>query len=309
MGGCDRHGCRIPAGRGESDAGTGLPRYLRPAYPAGQSASRFLAALQLELDPELGRRPAGRPAEPRCLRAAVAVGSGGADPAHRPTARPQGGPTRPAREPASRRGRPAGPEGRPVVAPGTSYLDPLSATDFVSEKWLEDVLAGTIEPRPSSVGFLDEPDRCNSRVSNGPQRRVPHRGCSSARRALATGVCARHASGPQHPCAPGASGSSTRRASLAQTQPETQPEPSAGRRGSLFIRHASRTRNLWYHGVEPSSAANAAGDVRLPPTGPMIRGIPSSGYGGRITHRHGNDLMGDVETVYPQGDVSTSDEP
>jgi hypothetical protein len=33
-------------------------------------------------------------------------------------------------------------------------LDPLSATDFVSEKWLRDMLAGAIEPRPSSVGFL-----------------------------------------------------------------------------------------------------------------------------------------------------------
>jgi asparagine synthase (glutamine-hydrolysing) len=33
-------------------------------------------------------------------------------------------------------------------------LAALRATDFVKEQWLEEMLSGGVEPRPSSVGFL-----------------------------------------------------------------------------------------------------------------------------------------------------------
>ncbi len=122
--------------------------------PQDKAHSRFLAALQLELDPELGQLPLeGRPSP-----AAYAHPSPW-DPVTQ-TLRTGQRLARKAVQRVRRGNRP--PAGGDVLAqkvvqwwrqePHT--LDPLGATDFLSEKWLQDVLAGTIEPRPSSVGFL-----------------------------------------------------------------------------------------------------------------------------------------------------------
>ncbi len=122
--------------------------------PQDKAHSRFLAALQLELDPELGQLPLeGRPSP-----AAYAHPSPW-DPVTQ-TLHTGRRLARKAVQRARRGNRP--PAGGDLLAqkvvqwwrqePHT--LDPLSATDFVSEKWLDDMLAGGIEPRPSSVGFL-----------------------------------------------------------------------------------------------------------------------------------------------------------
>ena len=122
--------------------------------PQDKAHSRFLAALQLALDPELGRIPLeGRPSP-----AAFAHPS----PWH-PAAQTLRTGQRLARKAIQRARRgnrpPAGGEllAEKVVRwwrqePHT--LDPLAALDFVSEHWVEDLLAGRVEPRPSSVGFL-----------------------------------------------------------------------------------------------------------------------------------------------------------
>ncbi|CAM5402044.1 hypothetical protein [Leifsonia shinshuensis] len=49
--------------------------------------------------------------------------------------------------------------------------------------------------------------------------------------------------------------------------------------GSARIRQRSSARSRWYHGVAPSSAANAGGELRLPPTGPMTNGMPRPAAG------------------------------
>ena len=124
---------------------------LRPQDKAG---SRFLAALQMELDPELGRLPLdGRPAPaayvdpPRWQPALDAFSLG----------RRAG---RKALQRLRRGNRP--PAGGTVMAgkvvehwrthPET--LDPLVGLGFVRDRWVEEVLAGRIEPRAGSVAFL-----------------------------------------------------------------------------------------------------------------------------------------------------------
>ena len=122
--------------------------------PEDKAHARFLAALQMELDPELGRRPLDGRASP----AAYAHPS----PWH-PVAQTLRTGTRLARKALQRAQRgnrpPAGGDvlARKVVEwwrQDRGALDPLRTTEFVNEQWLEDMLSGEVEPRPSSVGFL-----------------------------------------------------------------------------------------------------------------------------------------------------------
>jgi asparagine synthase (glutamine-hydrolysing) len=122
--------------------------------PQDKAHSRFLAALQLELDPELGRLPLeGRPSP-----AAYAHPS----PLH-PVAQTVRTGTRLVKKAAQRvrRGnRP--PAGGDVLAGKVVQVwrgDPgvrerLSATGLLDEKWLDGMMSGEVEPRPSTVGFL-----------------------------------------------------------------------------------------------------------------------------------------------------------
>lgn len=133
------------------------PEFLRIASrlpPASKARSRFLARLQMELDPELGRIPLeGRPAPaaaayPSLWGSAIAtVGTG----------------LRLSRKVAQRirrRNRP--PAGGLVLAGKVvdhwrAHPELLSSTQlmpFLSPEWIDGVLAGTIGPRPSSVAFL-----------------------------------------------------------------------------------------------------------------------------------------------------------
>jgi asparagine synthase (glutamine-hydrolysing) len=122
--------------------------------PQDKAHSRFLAALQMELDPELGRLPLeGRPSP-----SAYAQPS----PWHPVTQTLRTGQrlAKKALQRARRGNRP--PAGGEVLAEKVvtwwrrepRILDPLMATDILSEQWLQDMLAGRVEPRPSSVGFL-----------------------------------------------------------------------------------------------------------------------------------------------------------
>ncbi|CAM5402140.1 hypothetical protein [Leifsonia shinshuensis] len=122
--------------------------------PQDKAHSRFLAALQLELDPELGRLPLeGRPSP-----AAYAHPS----PLH-PVAQTVRTGTRLVKKAAQRARRgnrpPAGGEvlARTVVQAWRedgSVRDVLGGTGLLDEKWLDGMMSGAVEPRPSSVGFL-----------------------------------------------------------------------------------------------------------------------------------------------------------
>ncbi|WP_344059109.1 hypothetical protein [Microbacterium pumilum] len=122
--------------------------------PQDKAGSRFLGALQMALDPELGQRPLdGRPAPsayatPSRWQPAVDVVTTGRRLSRKAVQRLQRG------------NRP--PAGGTVMAakvvehwrrqPDT--LRPLGRLDFVRDEWLEDVLSGRVEPRPSSVAFV-----------------------------------------------------------------------------------------------------------------------------------------------------------
>lgn len=122
--------------------------------PQDKAHSRFLAALQMELDPELGRRPLeGRPSP-----AVYAHPS----PLH-PVAQTVRTGTRLARKAAQRARRgnrpPAG--GEVLAAKVVQHWrrddrarSVLSASGLVDERWLDAMMAGESEPRPSTVGFL-----------------------------------------------------------------------------------------------------------------------------------------------------------
>jgi asparagine synthase (glutamine-hydrolysing) len=122
--------------------------------PQDKAGSRFLAALQMELDPELGRLPLeGRPAPavyanpPRWQPALNGLSLGKRV-------------ARKAMQKLKRGNRP--PAGGTVLAgkvvqfwrgqPRT--LEPLAAVGFVRDEWLDDLLSERIEPRPSSVAFV-----------------------------------------------------------------------------------------------------------------------------------------------------------
>lgn len=122
--------------------------------PRAKAHSRFLARLQMELDPELGRIPLeGRAAplaaaDPTPWRSATAlIGTG----------------RRLSRKVAQRaRGQNRAPAGGSVLAgkvvehwrthPGLLSSAPLGA--YIRPEWIDGVLAGAVEPRPSSVAFL-----------------------------------------------------------------------------------------------------------------------------------------------------------
>ncbi|WP_434318702.1 asparagine synthase-related protein [Leifsonia sp. P73] len=122
--------------------------------PQDKAHARFLAALQLELDPELGKRPL----EGRASPAALAHPSVW-DPVAQ-TLRTGRRFARKALQVASRGNRP--PAGGDVLAQKVverwradpAIVDPLRRSDFVSDEWLDGMIAATVTPRPSSVGFL-----------------------------------------------------------------------------------------------------------------------------------------------------------
>jgi asparagine synthase (glutamine-hydrolysing) len=122
--------------------------------PRDKAGSRFLAALQMELDPELGRLPLdGRPAPaayanpPRWQPALNGLSLGKRV-------------ARKAMQKLRRGNRP--PAGGTVLAGKVvqfwreqpRILEPLAAVGFVRDEWLDDLLSERIEPRPSSVAFV-----------------------------------------------------------------------------------------------------------------------------------------------------------
>lgn len=122
--------------------------------PRDKAQSRFLARLQMELDPELGRIPLeGRPApiayaHPSAWHSAALAANTGRRLAKKVVQRLQRG------------NRP--PAGGTVLAAkvvehwreNPNILKLASFSDFVHPAWLEEVLAGRIQPRPSSVAFV-----------------------------------------------------------------------------------------------------------------------------------------------------------
>jgi asparagine synthase (glutamine-hydrolysing) len=122
--------------------------------PADKAHSRFLATLQMELDPELGRIPLeGRPApvayaHPGPLRAASRTLTSARKAARKVVQRVRGGNRAPA-------------GGAVLAAKVAEYwrehpdvVEGAAQSGFLSEAWLGDVLAGRAQPRPSSVAFL-----------------------------------------------------------------------------------------------------------------------------------------------------------
>lgn len=122
--------------------------------PRDKAGSRFLAALQMELDPELGAlRLEGRPAPslyanpPRLQPARDAFSLGkrvarkGLQRLTRTSLPPAGGTVLAGKVVEYWRARPA-------------TLEPLSTLGFIRGGWVDDVLAGRVEPRPSSVAFV-----------------------------------------------------------------------------------------------------------------------------------------------------------
>lgn len=158
---------RMQRWAGATDTAVGAERIvinpmLDPAFldiaaaltPQQKAGSRFLAALQMELDPELGRRPLdGRPAP-----------AAAADPAPwKPVVQAADTGRRLARKALQRirRGnRP--PAGGTVLAAKVvehwraqpELLAPLAGLPFLEQDWLEQMLRGQRQPNPSAVGFL-----------------------------------------------------------------------------------------------------------------------------------------------------------
>jgi asparagine synthase (glutamine-hydrolysing) len=122
--------------------------------PQDKAGSRFLAALQMELDPELGRlRLEGRPApadyvDPPLWQPALdalslgkRIGRKGMQRLRRGNRPPAGGTVLAAKVVKFWRTQPA-------------TLAPLGTLGFIRNKWIDDLLAERVEPRPSSVAFL-----------------------------------------------------------------------------------------------------------------------------------------------------------
>ncbi|WP_405218115.1 asparagine synthase-related protein [Agrococcus sp. Ld7] len=158
---------RMQRWAGATDTAVGAERIvinpmLDPAFldiaagltPQEKAGSRFLAALQMELDPELGRRPLdGRSApaayaHPAPWQPVVQVAGTGRRLAQKALQR-------------VRRGN-RSPAGGAVLAGKVvdhwrarpELLDPLAALPFLEQDWLERVLRGDHDPKPSAVGFL-----------------------------------------------------------------------------------------------------------------------------------------------------------
>lgn len=124
--------------------------------PHDKAGSRFLAAVQMELDPELGRRPLdGRsapaayahPAPWQPLITAASTGRRLArkalQRARRGTRPPAGGTVLAGKVVEHWRARPA-------------VMAPLAGMPFLDQDWLQQVLQGEREPSPSAVGFLTD---------------------------------------------------------------------------------------------------------------------------------------------------------
>ncbi|GAA3203847.1 hypothetical protein [Microbacterium terregens] len=122
--------------------------------PQDKAHARFLGALQMELDPELGVMPLdGRPppsayANPVPWQPALDAVRTGRRAARKALQRlrrgnrpPAGGSIMAAKVVAHWRENPG-------------LLDPVNGLDFVRADWVEAVLAGRVEPRPSSVAFV-----------------------------------------------------------------------------------------------------------------------------------------------------------
>ncbi len=158
---------RMQRWAGATDTAVGAERIvinpmLDPAFldiaarltPQDKAGSRFLAALQMALDPELGRRPLdGRPA-PAAYAHPVpwqhvvqAAGTGSRL-------------VRKALQRVRRDNRP--PAGGTVLAGKVvehwraqpELLAPLAGLPFIEQHWIEQVLRGQRQPQPSAVGFL-----------------------------------------------------------------------------------------------------------------------------------------------------------
>ena len=145
-----------------SDQRTVLNPMLDPGFleiadalePRTKARSRFLAALQMTLDPELGRLPLeGRPApatyaappwwQPATDTVSTArrVARKARQKVRRGNRAPAGGVTFAAKVVEHWRARP-------------ELLAPVVGTRYVRDSWVDDVLTGGTEPRPSSVAFL-----------------------------------------------------------------------------------------------------------------------------------------------------------
>jgi asparagine synthase (glutamine-hydrolysing) len=122
--------------------------------PQDKAHSRFLASLQMELDPELGRmRLEGRPAPiayamagPRssARRSMTTVGKVArkvAQRVHRGNRAPAGGVALAAKVVEHWRENP-------------EIVEHSTLSPFVRESWIDDVLSTRLEPRPSSVAFV-----------------------------------------------------------------------------------------------------------------------------------------------------------
>lgn len=122
--------------------------------PVDMAQSRFLAALQMELDPELGRRPLdGRPspstyAQPspwypvsQAFRTGMRFASKASQRLRRVNRPPAGGEVFANKVVERWRDQP-------------DALDALSSLEFLCADWINDVIVGRRQARPSTVGFL-----------------------------------------------------------------------------------------------------------------------------------------------------------
>jgi len=132
------------------------PEFLSIAarlVPADKAASRFLSLLQIELDPELARIPLeGRPAPVAYARPGLL------SIARQNVSRVRKGACKAVQR--ARRGNrpPAGGAQLTRLVVEAWREDPArivsGAADFVRADWLDAVLSGKIDPRPSSVGYV-----------------------------------------------------------------------------------------------------------------------------------------------------------
>jgi asparagine synthase (glutamine-hydrolysing) len=137
--------------------------------PQDKAHSRFLASLQMELDPELGRIPLeGRPAPVDYARPSAASSV-------RRTATTA---RKAARKVAQRlRGGTRAPAGGEVIAAKVvahwrqhpEELGPLADIPFLSGAWISEMLEGGRDPRPSSVAFVTD-----LIAASGPDAGRPH---------------------------------------------------------------------------------------------------------------------------------------
>ena len=135
--------------------------------PASKHGSLFLARLQMELDPGLGRMPLdGRPPPEAYARPGLANRSRAlrtlAGKATRKVRQRVGGSTRP-------------PAGGTALADKVlelwrrepHLLDPAREHDVLDEAWIDGVVSGAVAPAPSSVAFV-------LNVAHLPERRASH---------------------------------------------------------------------------------------------------------------------------------------